>query len=248
MKFIVIVAAICLLLPAVAQAAPSGTITGGTVDTTWTRGHVDNVSVTFDLASPNGVATKWAGIAQVQPAALGSCPTDWIRSSLSNGVVNDAWFSGYIGNVSPTSAVSTTISSGPFDFPISNGALGQRLCLYYLMFPGTAYEQGKLVAEKVLMVSPNVESPTIRSSPIPATDLSHTEAWGTVNWYFDHKFKSFHHAKKRSIVEYKQINAAKRVMIVNWLYKSQKYRKIVVVVKTGGKRYLTILLPNADLI
>jgi hypothetical protein len=235
------------MLPAAAQAAPSGTITGGTVDTTWTRGHVDGVSVTFDLPSPNGAPTRWAAIAQVQPAALGSCPIDWIRSSLSNGTVNDAWFSGYMGTVSPA-AVSSTISNGPFDFPISNGAIGQRLCLYYLLFPGTPYEQGKLVAEKVLTPSPAVESPTIRSSPAPATNLSHTEAWGTVNWYFDHKFKSFHHAKKRSIVEYKQINAAKRVMIVNWLYKSQKYRKIVVVVKTGGKRYLTILLPNTDLI
>jgi Divergent InlB B-repeat domain len=123
---------------------PSGAITGGTANLTWTQGHVDDLSVTGDVTiiqcstSPN---CTWSAAAGVMPAASGDCP-----STTSFGT-NVFWSS-------PSQSVSGTVTSGPRDFAL-NGASGQRVCLY---FTWTRYPQGggipfygvSLVASKLL--------------------------------------------------------------------------------------------------
>src|SRR5437763_7430173 len=55
-------------LPSVASAL-SGAITGGTANSTWTQGHVDDLSVTMDGCTDPQTPCQWAGKAGVWPAA-----------------------------------------------------------------------------------------------------------------------------------------------------------------------------------
>ena len=112
---------VLLIIPATGFAY-TGTITGGTANSTWTQGHVDGMSLTMDLCGSDGAPDcKWAALAGVMPAANGNCPNDWYRDGPAVNL-RTFWSSGY-------QSANGMVTSGPQDFTV-DGAYGQRVCLY----------------------------------------------------------------------------------------------------------------------
>lgn len=146
--------------PAVVQADPAGTITGGEANATWTSGSAA-FAVSFDICGSDGSPTcSWTGLASVQAASLGNCST---QPFYTPGV-KTIWGSSEM-------TANGAVSSGIVDF-FTNGAFGQRLCLYAVRrFTQTGVYLFQQVASKLMYIpEPPAPPPTPEAGPPPAPE------------------------------------------------------------------------------
>jgi hypothetical protein len=232
-----------------AQAATTATITGGTVNPTWTSGTVDNITVNYDGANP------WTVIAGTLPAAFGSC-----GSSFSSWYGADPFpdqQEGWRGQFSSAGGNGPgTLNSGPIQL-LLNGAYGQRFCIYVLesfhpaIDPTVTIFASSLLASELLTVEtppppapptnptppttqPNPTPPTTQPAPTPPTPtltLNSTEAVSQAKKALSRKYSSFRRGGSIHLLALSSSDPAKRRYKITWRYQGHRYSTTVTVTK-----------------
>jgi hypothetical protein len=250
---IAVFACVAVVLPVrAAQAAPTATITGGTVDATWTSGTVGNITVNYDGAR------QWMVIAGTLPAAFGSC--GYTFSSWYGGNPFPSQQQGWRNQFSAAGGNGPgTLDSGQVQL-LLNGAYGQRLCVYVLesfpapMDPTVTIYASTLLTSTLLTVEtpppppptttptpppvPPTPSPTLPTTqPTPTLTLSKTEAISQAKKVLSRKLSSFRLGRSKHFKALSSSNPAKRRYEITWRYRGHRYSRTVTVTKVDATHY-----------